>query len=264
MKNRQTEKRENRFSLDAEKIVFTAPASWEELSQDELRYVLGLIVSMPSVRIKTSMLLRFCGIHVSKKMGWNSFLCYCLEGRRKVFFKLTSQRVAEMIEQFDYVDRPEDYAVRLDDAAGLKPVNALLHGLRFDAYLAAEKYYQGFLRTRNYMLLDRLGELLYRDTEGQIVHGVTFSDAERINHFMWYGYVKRIFAKHFPHFLRPAVQDGGGATETDIVRQMDIQIRALTDGDITKEKEILSIDCWRALTELDAKAADAERLKNIK
>ena len=33
---------------------------------------------------------------------------------------------------------------------------------------------------------------------------------------------------------------------------MNAQIRALTKGDVTKEKEILALDTWRALTELNA------------
>ena len=42
---------------------------------------------------------------------------------------------------------------------------------------------------------------------------------------------------------------------------MNNQIRALTEGDVTKENEILALDTWRALTELDAKAREAEEFK---
>ena len=45
---------------------------------------------------------------------------------------------------------------------------------------------------------------------------------------------------------------------------MNMQIRALTGGDITKEKEVLKMDCWRALTELDAKALDAIEIKKMR
>ena len=38
-------------------------------------------------------------------------------------------------------------------------------------------------------------------------------------------------------------------------------IRALTGGDITKEERIMKMDTWRALTELDAKAREAEELR---
>jgi uncharacterized protein YbjQ (UPF0145 family) len=42
---------------------------------------------------------------------------------------------------------------------------------------------------------------------------------------------------------------------------MNAQIRALTGGDITKDEAVLSMDTWRALTELDAKAKEVEDIK---
>ena len=42
---------------------------------------------------------------------------------------------------------------------------------------------------------------------------------------------------------------------------MNAQIRVLTGGDITKEEAVLSMDTWRALTELDAKAKEVEDIK---
>ena len=49
--------------------------------------------------------------------------------------------------------------------------------------------------------------------------------------------------------------------ERQITETMNAQIRALTRGDITKENTVLKMDVWRALTELDAQAADREELK---
>ena len=48
----------------------------------------------------------------------------------------------------------------------------------------------------------------------------------------------------------------------DIHKSMEeyAQIRALTKGDITKEKEILSLDTWRALTELNAQAKEYKQI----
>lgn len=47
-------------------------------------------------------------------------------------------------------------------------------------------------------------------------------------------------------------------------RVMDSEIRALTGGDITKEEAILAADTWRALSELDAKAAEAAELEKLR
>ena len=42
---------------------------------------------------------------------------------------------------------------------------------------------------------------------------------------------------------------------------MQAQIRALTDGDVTKQQAVYNTDCWAALTELDNKAREAEEFK---
>jgi hypothetical protein len=83
--------------------------------------------------------------------------------------------------------------------------------------------------------------------------------AEQVGVTLWYGYVKRTFSKLWPHFFKPT----GGQTvkPMDFIEQMNAQIRALTDGDITKEEIVLAADTWRALTELDAKAHDIQEIK---
>ena len=45
---------------------------------------------------------------------------------------------------------------------------------------------------------------------------------------------------------------------------MNAQVRALTDGDVTKEQQVFDTDCWRALTELDQKAREAEEYRKLK
>ena len=43
---------------------------------------------------------------------------------------------------------------------------------------------------------------------------------------------------------------------------MNAQIRALTKGDITKESQVLALDTWRALTELDALAREYQEFNS--
>ena len=62
-------------------------------------------------------------------------------------------------------------------------------------------------------------------------------------------------------------EEGGRAADGNMFEQtksqyeilyeaVNSQIRALTKGDVTKEKEVLAIDTWRALTELNALAKE--------
>ena len=47
----------------------------------------------------------------------------------------------------------------------------------------------------------------------------------------------------------------------NMLELVNAEIRALTGGDITKEREVLQMDCWRALTELNEKAREAQELQ---
>ena len=87
---------------------------------------------------------------------------------------------------------------------------------------------------------------------------------ELVSVFLWWGSIKLYFASLFPHFFQPFQQrsDADQPELPDLMGAMNAQIRALTSGDVTKEKEVLQMDCWRALTELDAKAHDIQILKS--
>ena len=79
--------------------------------------------------------------------------------------------------------------------------------------------------------------------------------------------MKAFFSNRFSDFLQPiaGASDGNLLGSPNIGAQlqeaMDAQIRALTKGDITKEKEILALDTWRALTELNAQAREYKQLQ---
>ena len=91
--------------------------------------------------------------------------------------------------------------------------------------------------------------------------------AERINIFYWFASVKAMLALEFKNFFQPMQNDSSNMIESnktqyEILKEaVNAQIRALTKGDVTKEKEVLAMDTWRALTELDAQAREYEQLK---
>lgn len=264
MQNGLGTKTEARLSFsDDGTLCLTAPRAWCELQRGEAGYVLQLMAAgRTSAELKVMMLLRFTGIHIEKRDRYG-FRCYAYRrsGGGKRHFRLQPWQVESLSRQFDWVDRYEDYDVRLDSVCGHSPVNASLHGYPFGHYLNAEKYYQGYLRSRNGGLLDRLGQLLYPDKDGNMDKDMTLRPWERLHVFLWFQHVKGEFSKFFPNFFKPSAVTSGPVTEYDVVRAMNVQIRALTDGDITKERQVLEMDCWRALTELDAKARDAAELR---
>ena len=248
--------------LTAEGVLQLAcPRSWKEMSQEQLHYALHVIGCgmYSSVEGRTLMLLRFTGIEVLNKTpgGWTCSIYIEEDGRKKPkrhFFFMQSWQVQDMIQQLEFVDSYEAFDVRLESIGGFKAVDPLLHKVRFHDYLQMEKNYQGYLSTKEGKYALGLARLMYPG-------GVTaIDDAEATNCVMWFSYVKKQFAsKYFRHFFRPAPVSTGKAVNW--LEQMNAQIRALTDGDITKEQAVYDKDCWRALTELDAKAREAEEFR---
>ena len=125
-----------------------------------------------------------------------------------------------------------------------------------------ERHYQRFLASRSEQSVDLLASFLYRRPDFSRPDEITLTPAERLATVAWYAHVKYVMSHAFPHLFRRA--DGDADTsDVAVLNSINTQIRALTDGDVTKEAEVKRVDCWRALTELDAKAREAEELKNM-
>lgn len=250
-------------TLSADGVLhLTCPRSWKEMTQEQLRYALHVLGCgmYSSVEGRTLMLLRFTGIEVLGRTpgGWTcSVPVGSADGkqRRHQFF-LQSWQVQDMIRQLEYVDSYEAFDVRLESIGGFKAVDALLHKVMFEDYLNMEKYYQGYLATKEERYALGLARLLYPGGLASV------DDAELTCCIMWFSYVKKQFSKMFRHFFKPvSAVTGAAPAAVNWLEQMNAQIRALTDGDITKERTVLDADCWRALTELDAKAREAEEFR---
>jgi len=258
------------FSDDG--IRLHAPRSWDELTQEQLRYVFQLMVLHDGDRdaVKTYMLFRFCGfskIAQRTRITENGPVCLweCRFVKLKGVFYISSWQVQALIGQLAYVDNPEECSVRLDDIAGLRAVDKLLHGVSFFNYLECEKYYQMAIATQEPRWADALARRLYRTEDGEMAQTLVLDDGERLGTLMWFGHVKSVMALHFKHFFRK-VEGTGDKTLTGsaFLEAMNAQVRALTDGDVTKEQQVFDTDCWRALTELDQKAREAEEYRKLK
>lgn len=249
------------FSPADGSVNLAAPRSWRELTQEQLRYVLWLLATFADhTVVKTYMFCRFTGVHIVSRdrFGWKCFARTAWWSRRR-YFTIQAWQVESLIGQFAYIDSYEGMDVRLEDIRGLHAVDILLHGVAFCDWLNAEKYYQAYMLHHDDRFLRKLALLLYRDRKGNIARRIRLDKAEALGVVLWFSYVKAEMARAFPHFFRRVGPEGAG--NFDMMEAINVQIRALTDGDVTKEEAILRIDCWRALTELDQKAREAEELK---
>lgn len=238
-------------------INFIVPQGWHELSDKQLRYVYQLLADeFATDEIKTLCLLQWSGTKVIGKQDSGSYLLK----RGKFLFEVTPLTLAEVIPSLGWLDAIPASPVRLKKLRNHASVDAEFQGVPFEKYIVVENLYQGFLSTQKDALLDDLAHVLYPGCSA------TLTPEERVSIFYWVASLKDMFARRFSEFFQPATANAENllCSSPNIGKQlqesMDAQIRALTKGDITKEKEILSLNTWRALTELNAQAKEYKQI----
>lgn len=239
-------------------INITLPKSWAELSNEQLYYVFDLICdSLSGSQIRAYCFFRWSGLGVVCRYGDG----YILRKNRLECY-VTGDIVAGAMRSLMYLESMPERPVRIGKIRKHYAYEAELDDVPFEKYLYVENLYQGYLRTQNHQLLQEMGQILY-DCEG-----VHFNQAEKLNVFYWWTSLKNYFSQLFPNFFVPAGAPSDGnllGNPKPIGQQlreaMNAQIRALTKGDITKEKEVLALPTPRALTELDALAKEAEEIR---
>lgn len=259
--------------METVSINLSVPTSWNELDDKQLRYVYSLIAEDLSLdEIKTIALIQWATpkVRVEGVSGKSKFLCSIRplhSPHSTLHFELSALQLAEAISVLDWLDELPSSPVCLKKIGNHVAVDPDFQGVPFETFLMVENLYQGFLHTKNDALLDNIAALLYHQKSSTLsTLRSPLSKSERISIFYWIASVKEMFAKRFSDFFQPA------ATETEnmlgsspnigeqLQESMDAQIRALTKGDITKEREILSLDTWRALTELNAQAKEYKQI----
>ena len=239
-----------------EKLRITLPKNWSELDDQQLYYVYNLIAdNLSSEQIKTYCLFRFGQIKMICRHG-DGFLV----SKAKEEFVVNALKVTEAIQALNFLDDVPSRPVRISKIKGHDAADAALKDIDLQTYLYSENLYQGFLVTQQHDMLQQMGRLLY-DSDTLI-----FSQAEKMNVFYWWTAVKLMFAKQFPHLFAAKAESNGNllgdarSLQQKLQDAMNNQIRALTKGDITKEEQVLKMNLWRALTELDTLAREAEEL----
>ena len=243
-------------------IDLAVPQGWHELSDKQLRYAFELIANgLTSDEIKTLCLFRWSGLSVRHRHNAD-FICRL----GKQTFRLTALQIAECLSALDWLDTIPPQPVCISRIGRYRPFAADFSEVAFEIFIICDNLYQGYLATQRDDLLDQLASILYLSKPSTINSKLRLTAAERTSVFYWFASVKDLFARQYPNLFQTASQPGnllGGnrlPTGAQIQQAVNTMIRALTKGDITKEREILSLDTHRALTELDAQAKEYQEL----
>lgn len=246
------------MNCDLIHIDVAVPMGWHELSDAQLRYAFELIArNYTSDEIKTLCLCRWAGLSVRHRHN-SDFICRL--GNRT--FRLSALQIAECLSALDWLDTIPPQPVCISRIGRYRPFAADFSEVAFEKFIICDNLYQGYLATRRDDLLDQLASILYNHNLS--THNL--SPAHRVSVFYWFASVKDLFARLYPNFFQTASQPdnllGGNRLPSgaQIQQAVNTMIRALTKGDITKEREILSLDTNRALTELDAQAREYKEI----
>lgn len=247
-------------------IDLYAPTSWQKMTQRQLRYVLTLLSLFDDLTVvKTYMLFRLGGIHIEgsamrvTRDQPVAFSCWFRPAwwKPRHRFTLETWQVESMIRQFDFIDPFDGMDVRLERIHGCRAVDDILDHYPLGDYLLAEQYYQLAVSSGKPEMVERLATFLYVKRNGRHPGQLSLSPAEQMGTLRWFAHVKSVFAERWPYFFR-RIEGDIDEQDIDLMGAMDAQIRALTEGDITKEETIKALPCWRALTELNQKAREAK------
>ena len=244
-------------------IDLKLPTRWEELTQKQLRYLFSLIAQGYSIdEVKAFCLFRWNKITVLHRYGDKGYMCK----KRKQRFVVTAAQVTAAVAALDWIKTLPQTPVRIARIGSRQAVAADFQGVPFETFIICDNLYQGYISIQNEQLLDEMAHHLYSSKYFSLI--IRLSPADRINVFYWFASLKAMLSKEFHNFLQPATSDNANLLDSDrsqyeiLTAAVNAQIRALTKGDVTKEKEVLALDTWRALTELDALAKDYQELNN--
>lgn len=248
-------------------LDFKFPKSWQELNQRQLKAVLVFLTAYDSITALLRITLYFANMVIVKTEGGYA-KCRIQTSVGAINCTLSSEDMLALTEAMQWVMEPGVHPVLLDELGGRKSINKLLHGVSFENYLMLDNLYQGYLMSKKTEAILDMANLIYSqpvarkdwpdDSDDAVLSRIDkLKPYELFAIFQWYTQLKTHFSMKFSNFFKRTE----GGSSPSVVEAMNAQIRALTGGDVTKEKEILAIDTWRALTELDAKAREAEEFK---
>lgn len=237
------------------------PSCWDDLDDRFLRYVFSIRDTMPSRELKAWIFLRFAGIHIlgEYKDG------FAMANAANESFYMPLSVLAEIFETMNWLDtHPHFSQPRLLGFDGFEHIDSLLRDVPFSTYLKMENLWQAILLNADrpnilHQLFSDLDRLAYSPPS---VHALKPREPKVVETALscWMCDIHTYFYAKWPHLFRHAA--GAGEQPPSMESVMNAEIRALTDGDITREAAVLQSDTWRALTELNEKAREAQEFND--
>lgn len=263
------------------------PKSWSELSDSQMMFCYGLkAAGKTNMEVQTHCLLKWGRIKVHRSCPEEEGFHVSIPFRRRkdgplqtlgrmkprLHLILTPDETYDMAMNLSWINDLPERPVRPGKVRHRNVLNPMLDGLTFETYLVIDNHLQGWLHTENPEHLHKISEILFpMKLSWRLLRIFRLRrkglDALDIASLQWVASLKLALSRLYPNILKRKDEDerkgpsfGAGALGL-LSESVNAQLRALTKGDITKEKEVRLMPYRRALTELDALARESDELR---
>lgn len=262
---KQTSDNGKQFNIPNSKfnIDIVLPKDWPQLTDRQARTAIRLLympTTLSSHEALTLCALRFSGIRLLHTTREGALLRIPIQHSK---FKI---RNSKLVCEFPYSDltmltsemrwmlEPPRRPWRPSRLCRATPTAADLSDLTFGQFMQAEALYQGYINKKDPAMMIALADIMIPRRHRKP------RPWEKEALMIWFASAKTALTLRFPNLFRPAGNpDGQGSLapqKASLQKAFDAQLRALTKGDPLKEDRVLALPLLRALTELDAQAAE--------
>lgn len=254
-------------------VDLKAPQNYSQLTEKQLKYVATLLtVGTPESVIWFKCFVKFTGIKPIGMVGENYH--FKMKGLKKTI-EATLEEWLSFTNSMKFLTKSYNGIKPLANIKHFVPCSALLEDVKFVQYLEAENYYQAYIFTQDEAHLDNLMSTLYgkkgKPYNNTLVEKNAIkvfrkcSKEEKLITFMWFVGVKEFFSKQYkflfaPEKHNPIEGEPAEPKAPDMYAVIQNQVRALTNGDITKRDAVLNSLTWDALDELNEKVKESKNV----
>ena len=137
------------------------PQDWQSLSDSQLLYFFHQMSrDLPMEEILTLCLFNWAELRILCKTHNGSYL---IKRRRspKQEAMLTLRQIQAATNTLCYLVQCPSFPIRITKIRNANAIEVDFQGVPFSAFISADNYYQGYLHTKNGVLLNELDTLLY-------------------------------------------------------------------------------------------------------
>lgn len=242
-------------------VNIVLPKRWSELTDKQLLYYYFLKAERyTEIAIQGFCFFRWAGIEIIERLKEGVSVKMKIEGKKESFI-MHYEDVQFGVNALSFLsEETPSEVIQVEQLGPYKAVNKYLQQVPFKDYLVCENNYQGYIHTKEEKYIENLARLLYRKktSSGKSVQPTSMflNEVELLAVMGWWFSFKLFISRKFSALF---TKEEGSVV--DVEAAMNGQIRALTGGDATKEKEVFELDTWRALTELNEKAREVSEIK---